>query len=134
MTGQPLVTTVSKPFWDGAAEGELRIQRCRPCARHYFYPRSFCPRCHSDDVEWTKVSGRATLRSFVVNQRPLPGLEELSPVIAIVELDEGPTMLSNIVALEGDPRELSLGAHLEVAFETRGDLSVPVFELSADER
>ena len=134
MTGEPLVTAVSRPYWDGAAEGELRLQLCGPCDRHYFYPRTFCPRCWSTDVHWTSVSGRATLRSFVVNQRPLPGLEELSPVIAIVELDEGPMMLTNIVDVEGDPRALTLDAPLEVAFESRGDVVVPVFKMAAEGR
>lgn len=127
MTGEPLVSETAKPYWEAAAAQELRIQHCRPCDRHYFYPRSFCPHCQCDDVEWTRVSGQAVLRSFVINRRPLPGLEALSPIIAIVELAEGPMMLTNIVGVDGPPEDLALDTPLEVAFEQRGDVAVPVF-------
>ncbi|MEU7748399.1 zinc ribbon domain-containing protein [Nonomuraea sp. NPDC049158] len=56
----PRPTPETQPFWDGTAAGELRIQRCMACARHYFYPRPGCPHCGSADVEWVRVSGRAT--------------------------------------------------------------------------
>ena len=87
----------------------LRIQRCDACQRHFFYPRRFCRYCHSTDVRWTTVSGRARLDSYTINHRPVPGTETLSPVIAIVQLEEGPRMLTNIVGVEPDPANLALG-------------------------
>ncbi len=124
----PVPTPETQPFWDGCAAGELRLQRCRPCARHYFPPRPFCPRCLSADVEWTRVTGRATLHSYVINHRPAPGFDDDVPyAIAVVELDEGPRMMTNIVGVPNTPEDLVLDMALEVTFEARGDTAVPLF-------
>jgi uncharacterized OB-fold protein len=72
----PIPTPETQPYWDGAAAGELRIQRCRDCGKPYFYPRPICPSCGSGDVEWFTASGRATLYSYVINHRPAPGFEQ----------------------------------------------------------
>jgi uncharacterized OB-fold protein len=74
------------------------------------------------------VSGRARLVSYVINHRPPPGLEGVSPVIALVELDEGPVLMTNIVNVEPDPECLPLDLRLQVTFAERGDLMLPVFE------
>jgi uncharacterized OB-fold protein len=124
----PIPTPDTKRFWDGALAGELWIQRCRDCERHYFYPRDVCPHCSSSDVEWVQASGRATLWSYVVNHLPAPGFEDDGPyVIAIVRLEEGPQMLTNIVGVAADPAALPLDLPLTVVFERRGDLAVPLF-------
>jgi uncharacterized OB-fold protein len=130
----PKATPETAPFWEGAAAGELRIQRCDACGRHYFYPRRFCRYCHSADVRWTTVSGRARLDSYTINHRPIPGTESLSPVIAIVQLEEGPRMLTNIVGVEPDPAALVLDMSLTVDFEPRGDMNVPVFRPAGEPR
>jgi hypothetical protein len=123
----PKATPETAPFWEGTAAGELRIQHCNACGRHYFYPRRFCRYCHSTDVRWTTVTGRARLDSYTINHRPIRGTESLPPVIAIVQLEEGPRMLTNIVGVEPDPSALVLDMALAVDFEPRGDMSVPVF-------
>jgi uncharacterized OB-fold protein len=124
----PKPTPETQPYWDGARAGELRIQRCTDCGEFYFYPRPFCPRCASADVEWVTVSGRAKLHSYVINHRPAPGFEEEAPyAIAVVALEEGPRMMSNIVGIENTPENLVLDMDLEVTFQERGDLCVPVF-------
>ena len=124
----PKPTPETQPYWDGARAGELRVQRCRACAEHYFYPRPFCPRCGSADVEWVAVSGRARLHSYVINHRPAPGFEDDGPyAIAVVALEEGPRLMTNIVGIENTPENLVLDMALEVAFQERGDLCVPVF-------
>jgi uncharacterized OB-fold protein len=124
----PQPTPVTAPFWDAAKNGELHIQWCRPCERFYFYPRSFCPHCHSREVEWRPVSGRARLLSYVILQRPAPGLwEEVPTVIALVELEEGPHMLSNIVEIEPERASIPLDLPLVVTFVDRGEVSLPVF-------
>jgi uncharacterized OB-fold protein len=126
----PTPTPETAPYWAAATAGRLSIQRCRACGRHYFYPRSFCPRCQSDDVEWTDVSGRGRLISYVINYRPFPPTGHDAPqVIALVELEEGVRMLTNIVGSPAEPESLPLDAPVSVAFEPRGDLKVPVFRL-----
>jgi hypothetical protein len=125
----PKSTPETQPFWDGTAAGELRIQRCLTCTRHYFYPRPSCPNCGSDEVEWVRASGRATLYSYVINHRPAPGFEEDGPyAIAVVLLEEGVRMMTNIVGVEITPENLPLDMELKVVFEQRGDMSVPLFE------
>ena len=123
----PRATPETQPFWDGTAAGELRLQRCRPCDAHYFPPRIFCPRCLSDDVVWEPVSGRGTLHTYVINHRPAPGWTE-PYAIAVVELEEGPRMMTNIVGIENTPENLVLDMPVQVTFEQRDDVAVPVFE------
>jgi hypothetical protein len=122
----PQPTPETQPFWDGCAAGELRLQRCRPCDAFYFPPRPFCPRCLSDDVAWEAASGRGTLHTYVINHRAAPGFEP-GYAIAVVQLDEGPRMMSNIVGVANTPDELVLDMPLVVAFEDRGELRLPVF-------
>jgi uncharacterized OB-fold protein len=129
MKPAPRPTPETRPFWDGAAAGELRIQRCQTCERHYFYPRPSCPHCGGDQVEWVRASGRATLYSYVINHRPAPGFEEEGPyAIAVVELEEGVRMMTNIVGVANTPENLPLDMELRVVFEQRGDVHVPLFE------
>ncbi|MEO3796394.1 Zn-ribbon domain-containing OB-fold protein [Nonomuraea sp. B10E15] len=131
----PKPTPETQPFWDGTAAGELRIQRCQTCARHYFYPRPSCPHCGGDQVEWVRASGRATLYSYVINHRPAPGFEDDAPyTIAVVELEEGVRMMSNIVGVPSTPENLPLDMELRVVFEQRGDVHVPLFEPAAGRR
>lgn len=122
----PVPTPETQPYWDGAAAGELRLQRCRACGRAYFYPRPVCPHCASDDVAWFAASGDATLHSYVINERPARGFT--APyVIAVVQLPEGPRMMTNVVGVDPTPENLVLDMPLHVQFEQRGDVAVPVF-------
>jgi uncharacterized OB-fold protein len=105
-------------FWDKANEDELWIQRCNQCNKPYFYPRFFCPRCLSKDVEWFRTSGKGKLHTYMINHRPAPGFEDEAPyAIAVVELDEGVRMMSNIHGIENTPENLVLDMPLEVVFE-----------------
>ena len=122
----PQASPETQPFWDGCAAGELRLQRCAPCDAFYFPPRPFCPRCLSDDVGWQAVSGRGTLHTYVINHRPMPMWGE-PYAIAVVELDEGPRMMTNIVGVDNTPENLVLDMPLQVTFEQRGDMQLPVF-------
>jgi uncharacterized protein len=124
----PGITTDTAPYWEAANRRELRLPRCRRCDELVFYPRAFCPRCLGTDLLWEKLSGRATLHSYVVNYRPAPGWEGEAPyVIAVVKLAEGPTMMTNVVGVEPDPARLPIDLPLEVDFEARGEQLVPVF-------
>jgi len=114
----PEATTETQEFWDGLKRQELRIQRCRTCGRGYFYPRPFCPRpgCHSRDVEWITASGRGRLHSYVIVHRGHPAFP--APyVLAVVELDEGGRMFTNITGLDvPTPEQLPIDAEVEVVF------------------
>jgi len=122
----PRPTPETQHFWDGTAAGELRLQRCRACDDPYFPPQPFCPRCASGDVEVVRASGRGSLYSYVITHRAAPGFE--APyVIAEVELEEGPRLLSNLLDVEPDPEQLPLDLPLEVTFESFGEVTVPVF-------
>ena len=122
----PLPTPETQPYWDGCAAGELRLQRCTHCDAHYFPPRPFCPDCLSDEVTWEALSGRGTLHTYVINHRAAPGFD--APyAIAVVQLEEGPRLMSNIVGVEQTPEALVLDMALEVTFEARGDVNVPLF-------
>ncbi len=120
----------TREFWDGAKRGELRIQRCRSCRRAYFYPRPFCPNCSSRDVEWFTASGRGKLHTYVISHRPAPGFQDYVPyVIAVVELDEGPRMMTNIVGVELAPENLPIDLPVEVTWEQHEDsVSLPLFQ------
>lgn len=125
----PQSTPETAEFWAGARRGELRIQRCRPCDKAYFFPRPFCPRCSSTDVEWFTASGRGRLYSYVINQRPAPGFDDMTPyVIAVVELEEGPRMMTNIVGVEPTPEHLPVDLPVEVTWERQSDdITLPLF-------
>jgi uncharacterized OB-fold protein len=125
----PKPTPETAEFWAGARRHELRIQRCRACGRAYFFPRPFCPHCASHDVEWFTASGRGRLYSYVINHRPPPGFQDAAPyVIAVVELDEGPRMMSNVVGVEPSPERLPADLPLEVAWEQLSEeITVPLW-------
>lgn len=124
----PEVTPDSRPFWAAAAKGELWIQRCVTSGRFFFYPRSSSPFVTGGAVEWVRASGRATLYSYNIIHRPAPGYENGPYALAVVELEEGPRMMTNVVGVPNTPESLVLDMPLQVSFEQRGDVAVPVFE------
>ncbi|HWF82031.1 MAG TPA: Zn-ribbon domain-containing OB-fold protein [Streptosporangiaceae bacterium] len=124
----PVPTPETQPFWDGCAQGVLRIQRCLDCGKPYFYPRPVCPQCGSTNIEWFTATGDATLYSYVINHRPAPGFEDDAPyAIAVVQLAEGPRMMTNLVDVPAEPEALVLDMPLHVTFEQRGDITLPLF-------
>lgn len=128
----PAPTPETQPYWDGAAAGELRIQRCTDCGKPYFYPRPLCPSCGSGRVEWFTASGDAILYSYVISHRPAPGFEDDAPyAIAVVQLAEGPRMMTSLVGVPATPQALVLDMPLRVTFEQRGGFWLPVFAPAA---
>jgi hypothetical protein len=118
----------TQAFWDAARERRLLIQRCNACGEAYFYPRPFCPKCWSDDVAWEEASGDATLYTWsVVHVNDLPPFNERVPyVAAVVDLAEGPRMMTNVVDCEADA--LKVGMPLRVDYRDLTDeATVPVF-------
>ena len=100
----PEPSVISAPFWDGLRVGELRLQRCAECKRFILYPRSVCPHCLSDRLEWTAATGRGRLYSYTIVRRAMnPAFAaEVPYVFAIVELEEGPRVTTNIVNCVSD--------------------------------
>jgi uncharacterized OB-fold protein len=118
----------TEPFWQAAREGRFLLKRCRACGRAHYYPRPFCPHCWSGQVEWEEASGRATLYTWsVVYQNDLPPWPERVPyVAAVVDLEEGPRAMTNVVDCDFD--QLRPGMALHVTYrEVSGDVTVPVF-------
>ena len=125
----PRPTPQSAEFWKGAQAHQLRIQRCRDCGQHVFYPRSVCPFCLSEHLEWVRVSGRGKVYSYTVVRRSMhPAFQEDVPyVLAIVELEEGPRLTTNIVACP--PDEVRVDMPVEVAFDdVTGEVTLVKFK------
>jgi uncharacterized protein len=125
----PPASDLTQPYWDAARRRELVIQRCDSCDHWLFPPRAHCPVCGSDRLVWRPVSGRGSVYSFTVAHRPPhPVFAEQCPLtIAIVELEEGPRMLTNITGCE--PGQVEVGMKVAVAFESidDSDILLPVF-------
>ena len=117
----PEVNIETKVYWEAAKERKLLVKACRSCLRMHYYPRPHCPYCLSDDTDWTEVSGTGTIYTYSVMRRA-----DKPYVIAYVTLDEGVTMLTNIV--ECDPDSIDIGHAVEVVFrETERGFCLPVF-------
>jgi uncharacterized OB-fold protein len=124
----PRPSPFSRPFWEAARRHELILQRCSSCTQHIFYPRYNCPHCGSTTLEWVKASGNGSVHTFTVARRPThPAFADRTPyVIAIVELEEGPRMTTNIV--DCDPDSVRIGMRVKVTFEdVNEEVSLPVF-------
>lgn len=119
----------SHPYWEGLAQGELRIQRCDACSRAVFYPRLLCPHCFSEQLSWIVASGKGTIYSYTVAHQAFGAFASETPfVVAIVALEEGVRMMTRIVDA---PRErITIGASVQVTFANVGeDFTLPYFRL-----
>ena len=117
----PAVTPETRPFWEAAAEGRLLVKRCDDCGEHHYYPRAACPFCGSERTHWRQASGQGTIYSFSVMRRA-----EVPYVVAYVTLEEGPTMMTNIVDTEADG--IRIGQRVVVHFQpSDGGPPLPVF-------
>ena len=120
----------AQPFFDAARSGRLLIQRCEKCGKHQFYPRKVCIHCGADAVGWVEASGRGTVHTYTVVHRGIPGWIEDGPyVAAVVDLEEGARMTTNIVDCE--PSSVAVGMPVEVTFVDEGRYVLPRFRPSA---
>ncbi len=120
---------ITWPFWEAAARHELLIQCCADCGQYQFYPRAFCLNCQSDVVEWVRVAGTGIIYSLTTVRLQI--LPELEPpyVAAVVQLDEGPRLLTNIV--DSASGQCKIGDRVHLAWRERSDAPpLPVFRLS----
>ncbi len=126
----PQPTPETQHFWDGCKAGRLLLQRCTACsAGAYFPPRPFCPKCGSRKVEVFQASGKGKLWSYVINHRPRPDFGAEPHSIAVVMLDEGPKMMTNIVDCPQTPEALVLDMDLVLAAtKMDDDITLPLFK------
>jgi uncharacterized OB-fold protein len=125
----PVPTKETQPYWDGCKQHELRVQKCAACDHHQFYPRLYCTTCMSDRVEWIKTLGRAKVLSYTIIYRPVTQAfaGNVPYVVALVTLDEGPQMMTNIVGCE--PEKVHIGMPVQVTFDDwTEEISVPKFK------
>lgn len=117
----PAVYPETEVYWQAAAEGKLMVKRCRDCGEYHHYPRSICPHCFSDNTEWCEARGTGTIYTYSVLWRtPVPY------AIAYVTLDEGVSMMTNIV--DCDLKGIRIGQKVRVTFKpTDGGPPMPMF-------
>jgi uncharacterized OB-fold protein len=117
----PNVDLDNRVFWDAASRRELKFGRCCQCNKSFFYPRHFCPFCLSADVEWVSASGRGEIYAYTVMRRA-----ERPFALAYVRLEEGPSMMTNIVECDFD--RLRIGQAVKVVFvQSKSEALVPMF-------
>ena len=124
----PQPSPETQRFWEGCKRHELWLPYCKQCEQFFFYPRPFCPRCFSWEIEWRRASGRGTLYTYAIQYRAyVPGFEP-PYVTAIVQLEEGPRLMTNLVEIEPDPAQIRCDMPLEVVFEdVNEEISLPKF-------
>jgi uncharacterized OB-fold protein len=121
-------------YWERARAHELWLMRCDDCQRAYFYPRPICPLCFSRRTQWLRSSGRGTLYAFaIVHRAPTPAFQGRVPyVAAIVELEDGVRMPTDLVEVEADPEKIHIGMPVQVVFEdVTGAVTLPKFRPAA---
>lgn len=126
LSDQGIADPTTEAYWQSCREHRLVVQRCEDCGHHQFYPRPLCLACESTRVGWSAVTGRGIIYSATIVRVPVT--EELPPpyCLAIVELDEGPRLLTNIEELGA-----RIGQRVEVAWRSREPLPpLPVFRLA----
>lgn len=122
------VVDIRQPYLDGLAAGKLMFQRCRHCGHAWMPARSECPKCLSPDHEWIAASGAAKLVSWVVYHRAFNEAfrTRVPYTVAVVQLDEGPRMISNVIG--ADPSALKIDQTLKLQIDREGDVFIPRFK------
>lgn len=114
-TPTPDVTPETEPYWEGASEQILRLRVCEDCDLMYYYPRAHCPGCLSDRTRWVEASGRGTVYAHTVTRQTHGPFADATPyVLAYVELEEGPRMMTNIVNC--DPESIEVGQPVRAVY------------------
>jgi uncharacterized OB-fold protein len=128
----PEPTPLSRPFWDACREHRLIMQACQDCGELTFYPAHMCPTCGGGSLKWQELSGRGRIHSVTTVYRPAAPVFAASVpyVIALVEVAEGPIMMSNIVG--PGALDAKIGASVDVVFEDLAEVTLPRFRLSGD--
>jgi len=124
----PRRTPENKRLWDSCVEHAMELQKCDQCARFWYYPSPICPHCSSLEFTWTPIAGTGKVHSFSWVYRPAPGFEDQVPyAYALVELDEGPIVATNIVNTTED--ELAIDMRVTIHYlDVNPDITLPLFE------
>lgn len=112
----PQINVETRTFWDATSEGKLLLPRCEDCGIVIWYPRAFCPECSSFNISWFEASGRGSIYSFTINRRGQGDYRDMAYIVAYVELEEGPRVLTNIVDCDMD--RVDVGQQVQVVFHT----------------
>lgn len=130
----PRPTPESAPFWQGCRDHKLLLQYCVACGKHQFYPRVICANCMSEQLEWREASGRGTVETYTIVTRAVSDAyaADVPYVIALITLEEGPRMMSNVIGC--DVESVKCGLAVEVVFERWSDeITMPKFRPVADQ-
>lgn len=134
-TLKPALVTIprTQPWWEAVERGTLMLQRCRECSAFQLYPRVLCTRCWSEQLEWRNSAGTGSIWSFTVAH--VPGhhawTRDVPYVLAVVQLDEGPRMMSRIV--DAEPGVVRVAQRVSVRFRALGfgEPILPVFVIDS---
>ncbi len=121
---------ITQPFFDSCKAHAMRVQHCADCGKWVFYPRNLCPFCFGTSLHWEPVSGTGVLYSYIISHVPGPGFapDECPYVTAIVELDEGVRMFTNLVQVEANPEAIRMDMPVAVVYEDHDDgVTLPLF-------
>ena len=124
------ITPEAKPYWEGLKEGRLMLPRCTACGHAFFYPRVVCPECQSRKITWIQATGKGRLHSFGIAHQSFNKAYKVAPpyVLAMVELEEGPRLLSNLIDVKADPAVVKCDMPVEVVFHKLSDeVTIPLF-------
>jgi uncharacterized protein len=127
----PAADGTTRPFWESLKAHEMKIQRCNDTGKFFFYPRGMSPFTLSDNVSWKPVSGKGVVHAFtIVHLNRAPGFaDELPYVVAMVELEEGARLMTNIIDVEPDPEHVKIGMPVEIVYEDITDeVTLPKFK------
>jgi uncharacterized OB-fold protein len=124
---EPQPNADSIEYWQRAREGRLVLRACGQCGACHYPPRHLCPSCWSERLHWVEASGRGVIYTFTVMRRaPLPPFVARLPyVVALIDLEEGPRMMANIVG--DDAQRVCIGDPVALCFEERGEQRLPQF-------
>jgi uncharacterized OB-fold protein len=125
-----MITVLTREFWESAKKRQLVFQYCSTCNALQAYPKPWCSECGSEKLSWKELSGKGTVYSYTVPRQVVdnsPAFEERLPfVVAVVQLEEGPRLISNIVGLP--PEEIRIGMKVKVCFEdVSPEIALPKF-------
>ena len=123
----PPISPDTKEFWEGLRRHQLLIQRCQDCGTYRHYPRPMCHNCNSMNGQWVKVRGRGKVYSWIVSHYTVHPAFPTPYLVAIVELEEGVRMITNLV--DTSPDEVYIGMPVEVFFEdVTEEITLPLFK------
>lgn len=122
----PLPTPDSKDFWRGCNDGELRMQQCDSCGTVVWFPRGLCAVCNSASLTWFGLSGHGTLYSFSVVTRPANPAFQPQYILALVDLEEGPRMMTHLIDVNPEAVEVGMAVHVQFERQTP-EICLPVF-------